>query len=88
MLSAILRCSHRKRERAIKVQRGTIYRPFIEEEAGEEVATEKQLINRPQFPSDLVGANEENQMYRCPSYVRQPRSVELRNDQQAVYQRV
>ena len=70
------------------MQRGTIYRPFIEEEAGEEAATEKQLINRPRFPSDLVGANEENQMYRCPSYVRQPRSVELRNDQQAVYQRV
>ena len=57
---------------------------FVEEEAD----WSKQFVNRVRSLSNLAGESEENQMYRCPSYVRQPRSIELHNDQQAVYQRV
>jgi len=48
----------------------------------------KGVINRTQLLLDLARANEETQMYRYLSCVRQPRLTELHNDQHAVYQRV
>lgn len=48
----------------------------------------KQPINRGRFLLGVLRVSAENQMYRCLSYVRQPRLIEWRNDRQAVYQRV